>query len=180
LRFYVLKIILLLDRKRIANDKVDVALNLIGKPFGLEQRIKGKTIEDKFNTRQSHAKPIVKELHHWLIKHKDKIPPKSKLGEAISYSLNQFDKFQRYLEDGRLSIDNNRAERERAIKPFVIGQKKWLFSNTSRGANASAILYSFVETAKVNGLVVYDYISKFLQHIAEQKNNLERLLSWNI
>lgn len=158
--------------------KVDVVLNLIGKLYGLEQRIKDKSIEDKFNIRQSHAKPIVKELHQWLIKHKDKIPPKSKLGEAISYSLNQFDKFQRYLEDGRLSIDNNRAER--AIKPFVIGRKAWLFSNTCNGAHASAVLYSLVETAKANGLVVHDYISKCLQHIAEKPNNLEPLLPWNI
>jgi transposase len=158
--------------------KVDVALNLIGKLYGVEQRIKEKPIEDKFNIRQSHAKPIVKELHHWLIMHKDKIPPKSKLGEAISYSLNQFDKFQRYLEDGRLSIDNNRAER--AIKPFVIGRKAWLFSNTCNGAHASAVLYSLVETAKANDLVVHDYISTCLQHIAEQPNNLERLLPWNI
>lgn len=158
--------------------KVDVALNLIGQLYGLEERIKEKPIEEKFNIRQSHAKPIVKELHHWLIKHKDKIPPKSKLGEAISYSLNQFDKFQRYLEDGRLSIDNNRAER--AIKPFVIGRKAWLFSNTCNGAHASAILYSLVETAKANGLVVHDYISKCLQHIVEQPTNLEPLLPWNI
>ena len=158
--------------------KVDVALNLIGQLYGLEERIKEKSREDKFNIRQSHAKPIVKELHYWLIKHKDKIPPKSKLGEAISYSLNQFDKFQRYLEDGRLSIDNNRAER--AIKPFVIGRKAWLFSNTCNGAHASAILYSLVETAKANGLVVHDYISKCLQHIAEQPTNLEPLLPWNI
>ena len=170
------------DAKKIqakkTTGKVDVALNLIGKLYGIEQRIKGKSVEDKFNIRQSHAKPIVKELHSWLIKHKDKIPPKSKLGEAISYSLNQFDKFQRYLEDGRLSIDNNRAER--AIKPFVIGRKAWLFSNTCNGAHASAILYSLVETAKANGLVVHDYISKCLQHIAEQPNNLEPLLPWNI
>lgn len=158
--------------------KVDVALNLIGKLYGIEQRIKEKPIEEKYSIRQSHAKPIVKELHHWLIKHKDKIPPKSKLGEAISYSLNQFDKFQRYLEDGRLSIDNNRAER--AIKPFVIGRKAWLFSNTCHGAHASAVLYSIVETAKANGLVVHDYISRCLQHIAEQPNNLEPLLPWNI
>ena len=158
--------------------KVDVALNLIGQLYGLEERIKEKSSEDKFNIRQSHAKPIVKELHHWLIKHKDKIPPKSKLGEAISYSLNQFDKFQRYLEDGRLSIDNNRAER--AIKPFVIGRKAWLFSNTCNGAHASAILYSLVETAKGNGLVVHDYISKCLHHIAEQPTNLEPLLPWNV
>ncbi len=170
------------DAKKIqakkSTGKVDVVLNLIGKLYGIEQRIKEKPTEEKFNIRQSHAKPIVKELHHWLIKHKDKIPPKSKLGEAISYNLNQFDKFQCYLEDGRLSIDNNRAER--AIKPFVIGRKAWLFSNTCNGAHASAILYSLVETAKTNGLVVHDYISKCLQHIAEQPNNLDPLLPWNI
>ena len=88
------------------------------------------------------------------------IPPKSKLGEAISYSLNQFEKFQRYLDDGRLSIDNNRAER--AIKPFVIGRKAWLFSYTNRGANASAILYSLIETAKANNLIVHDYLATCL------------------
>ena len=158
--------------------KVDVALNLIGKLYGIEQQLKEKSIIDKFNIRQSHAKPIVNALHDWLTEHKGKVPPKSKLGEAISYSINQFDKFQRYLEDGRLSIDNNRAER--AIKPFVIGRKAWLFSNTCNGADASAILYSLVETAKANGLVVHDYISRCLQHIAEQPNNLEPLLPWNI
>ncbi|MFT7683387.1 MAG: transposase [Moritella dasanensis] len=126
--------------------KVDVALNLIGKLYGIEKRIKGKSVEDKFTIRQLQAKPIVKTLYDWLIEHKEKIPPKSKLGEAISYSLNQFKKFQRYLEDGRLSIDNNRAER--AVKPFVIGRKAWLFSYTNTGTNASAILYSLVETAK--------------------------------
>ena len=87
----------LVDAKKIQaksrTGKVDVALNLIGKLYGLEQWIKEKSIEDKLNTRQSHAKPIVKALHHWLMKHKDKIPPKSKLGEGIIYNLNQFDKF---------------------------------------------------------------------------------------
>lgn len=117
-------------------------------------------------------------MHDWLSDHEDKIPPKSKLGEAITYGLNQFEKFQRYLEDGRLSINNNRAER--AIKPFVIGRKAWLFSNTCNGARASAILYSIVETAKANGLVVRDYISTCLQHIAEQPSDLAPLLPWNI
>lgn len=158
--------------------KADVVLNLIGKLYGIEQRIKEKSIEDKFNIRQSHAKPIVQELHQWLTDHKDKIPPKSKLGEAITYGLNQFEKFERYLEDGRLNIDNNRAER--AIKPFVIGRKAWMFSNTCNGAHASAILYSLVETAKANGLVVHDYISTCLQHVAEQPENIEPLLPWNV
>jgi len=170
------------DAKKIQaksrTSKADVVLNLIGKLYGIEQLIKEKSIEDKFKIRQSHAKPIVQKLHKWLTDHKDKIPPKNKLGEAITYGINQFEKFQRYLEDGRLSIDNNRAER--AIKPFVIGRKAWLFSNTCNGAHASAILYSIVETAKANGLVVHDYLSTCLQHIAEQPNNLEPLLPWNI
>ena len=106
------------------------------------------------------------------------MPPKIPLGKAISYGINQFEKFRRYLEDGRLSIDNNRAER--AIKPFVIGRKNWLFSNTSKGAHASAILYSLVETAKANDIMVHDYISTCLQHLAEQPDNLEPLLPWNI
>jgi transposase len=158
--------------------KVDVVLNLIGKLYGIEARIKGETVEEKFAMRQSQSKPIVITLYNWLIEHKEKIPPKSKLGEAISYSLNQFEKFQRYLEDGRLSIDNNRAER--AVKPFVIGRKAWLFSYTNTGANASAILYSLVETAKANDLIVHDYIATCLQQIAENPNDIDALLPWNI
>lgn len=158
--------------------KADVVLNLIGKLYGIEKQLKDKSVDERFTIRQSQSKPIVQELHLWLVNHKDKIPPKTKLGEAITYSLNQFEKFQRYLEDGRLSIDNNRAER--AIKSFVIGRKAWLFSNTGNGAQASAILYSLVETAKANGLVVHDYISHCLQHIAEQQNDLESLLPWNV
>ncbi len=158
--------------------KADVALNLIGKLYGIEQAIKDKPATEKYTVRQRKAKPIVDELYQWLLKHKDKIPPKMALGKAINYAINQFEKFRRYLDDGRLSIDNNRAER--AIKPFVIGRKNWLFSHTSKGAHASAILYSLVETAKANDLVVHDYISTCLQHLAEQPNNLESLLPWNI
>nr|WP_283242270.1 IS66 family transposase [Pseudoalteromonas sp. NEC-BIFX-2020_002] len=158
--------------------KADVALNLIRKLYGIEQAIKGKSVSEKFTVRQQKAKPIVDELYQWLLKHKDKIPPQMALGKAITYAINQFEKFRRYLDDGRLSIDNNRAER--AIKPFVIGRKNWLFSNTCNGAHASAILYSLVETAKANDLVVHDYISTCLQHLAEQPENLEPQLPWNI
>ncbi|MDE9434365.1 IS66 family transposase, partial [Xenorhabdus bovienii] len=83
--------------------------------------------------------PIWDKLSAWLVKTQSQVIPKSKLGEAVTYLSNQWAKLIRYREDGRLSIDNNRAER--AIKPFVIGRKAWLFSHTSRGAQASAILY---------------------------------------
>lgn len=158
--------------------KVDVALNFIGKLYGIEQAIKEKTDDEKYQIRQQKAKPIVDEFYQWLVEHKDLFPPKRPLGKAINYALNQYDKFRRYLDDGRLKIDNNRGER--AIKPFVIGRKAWLFSNTPNGATASAILYSIVETAKANALVVHDYISKCLQHAASGDKDFTPLLPWDL
>lgn len=100
--------------------------------------------------------------------------------KAIAYSLNQWPKLVRYLDDGRLNIDNNRAER--AIKPFVIGRKNWLFSNTVKGANASAILYSVIETAKANGLIPFDYLTKIFNELPklDDEAELDHLLPWNI
>ena len=91
------------------------------------------------------------------------VPPKSAIGKAIAYSLRQWLKLERYPEDGLLSIDNNRAER--AVKPFVIGRKNWMFSNTANGAKASTILYSLIETAKANGLIPFDYLKILLDEI---------------
>jgi len=83
--------------------------------------------------------------------------PKSALGQAISYCLNQWDKLTTFLQDGRLEISNNRCER--AIGPFVIGRRRnWLFSNTPRGAHSSAVIYSIVQTAKENGLNPFAYL----------------------
>ena len=82
----------------------------------------------------------------------------------------------RYVDDGNLAIDNNRAER--AIKPFVIGRKNWLFSNATSGANASAILYSITETVTANGLSPFYYILHCLDHLAVSPNDVEPLLPW--
>jgi hypothetical protein len=116
----------------------------------------------------------------WLDKSIHQVPPKSTLGKAIAYSLNQWPKLVRYLDDGRLNIDNNRAER--AIKPFVIGRKNWLFSNTVKGANASAVLYSFIETAKANGLIPFDYLTKIFNELPKLDDDAElnHLLPWNV
>jgi len=109
--------------------------------------------------------------------------PKLPIGVAVHYALSQRKYFERYLQDGRLEISNNRAER--SIKPFVIGRKNWLFNNTPKGAKASAVMYSLIETAKENGLNPYDY----LVHIFKTAPNLvidvdssaaERLLPWSL
>ena len=158
--------------------KANWALNHIQKLYRVESKIKDKTAAEKWVIRQKESAPLIEQYRVWLEKSLLNTLPKSKLGEALSYSLNQWDKLIRYLDDGHLSIDNNRAER--AIKPFVIGRKNWLFSQTANGANASVMLYSIVETAKANGLIPYDYISNCLAQICKSDCQIDDLLPWNI
>jgi len=100
--------------------------------------------------------------------------PKSAFGSAVDYCLNQWEKLNAYLLDGRLEVDNNRAER--AIKPFVIGRKNWLFSNRPCGAKASAMIYSIVETAKENGINPYIYLTFLLEQLPNIKSKIKMLL----
>jgi hypothetical protein len=104
---------------------------------------------------------------------------KTPTGKAIQYCLNQWDKLIAFLLDGRLELSNNRAER--AIKPFVIGRKNWLFANTPRGATASAIVYSIVETAKENGINPLTYLTYLFEQLPNIKwtdDNLDKLMPW--
>ena len=158
--------------------KADWALNHIQKLYRIEHQIKEKTVAERYQIRQDKSVPLLTQLEAWLIKSEQQVLPKTKLGEAITYCLNQWDKLQRYTLDGRLNIDNNRAER--AIKPFVIGRKAWLFSQTANGANASAVLYSIVETAKANGLIPFDYLMHLLAQLSEPEPDIEQLLPWNV
>jgi len=157
--------------------KADWAVNHIRKLYRIESELKGKGALEKYEARQQQSLPLLKQLKDWLDKSALQVPPQSAIGKAIAYSLRQWPKLVRYAEDGRLSIDNNRAER--AIKPFVIGRKNWLFANTQNGAHASAILYSLVETAKANGLVPFDYIQHLLEELPKQPKDIDPLLPWN-
>ena len=107
--------------------------------------------------------------------------PKSALGKAIKYCRKQWHKLIVFLEDGRLEIDNNRSER--SIKPFVIGRKNFLFSNTPKGAKSSAIIYSIVETAKENGLIPFEYLKYLFEQLPNidttNKDDLDQLLPWS-
>ena len=157
--------------------KADVALGMIQKLYRIEAEIKHKTIKEKQQIRQEKSAPLLDQYRTWLDKSAGQVPPKSTLGNAISYNLRQWPKLVRYIESGQLAIDNNRAER--AIKPFVIGRKNWLFSNTENGANASAILYSLVETAKANGLIPFDYLRYLLEELPKEPEDIDYLLPWN-
>lgn len=124
------------------------------KLFSIERSLVDLPPEKRLTKRRELAKPIVDDFLHWL---KQQKIGKTLFGNAVHYTLSQWKYLERYLLDGRLEISNNRAER--SIKPFVIGRKNWLFANTPKGAKASAILYSIIETAKENDLDPYRYLS---------------------
>jgi len=156
--------------------KADMALSMIQKLYGIERGLKDKSAQEKYQVRQEKAKPLLDKFYQWLAK--ANVVTKSALGKAISYCQNQWHKLVHYIDDGNLTIDNNRAER--AIKPFVIGRKNWLFSNTANGAKASAMLYSIIETAKANGLTPFNYIAHCLEQFSRECVDVEKLLPWNV
>ena len=126
------------------------------KLFSIEKDIQGLPFEEKRKQRQGRAKPVLDALFSWAEEKQKVTPPKSALGKALHYLKEQRPYLLRYLEDGRLEMSNNRAER--SIKPFVMGRKNWLFANTPAGAQASAVIYSLIETAKETGLDPYKYL----------------------
>lgn len=126
------------------------------KLFSIEKDIQGLPFEEKRKQRQNRTKPVLDALFSWAQEKQKVTPPKSALGKALHYLLEQWPYLVRYLEDGRLEVSNNRAER--SIKPFVMGRKNWLFANTPAGAQASAVIYSLIESAKETGLDPYKYL----------------------
>ncbi|WP_283129815.1 IS66 family transposase [Enterovibrio norvegicus] len=155
--------------------KADIVLAKIQKLYALESRLKSVSAKTRYTERQAHAKPMLDDLYAWLTS--QKVIESSALGKAIKYTLGQWPKLVRYVDDGHLSIDNNRAER--AIKSLVIGRKNWLFASTPQGADASALLYSIIETAKANGLILYDYMVHCMKELAKPEPDIDPLLPWN-
>ena len=140
------------------NSVAGQAMTRIGELFGLEREARLQNLPPQALKlwRQAHAQAKLADFKVWLEHQAGVVPPKSLLGKAIAYSLNQWSRLERYAHSGILKIDNNLAEN--AIRPFVIGRKNWLFSGTPDGAHASAVIYSLVETAKANGLEPYWYL----------------------
>jgi len=136
----------------------DEAVLLIKKLYAVERDARENDLNDDQRTalREEKSRPILNEFKAWLDKNALITVPKSALGKAISYTLDQWPHLIRYMDQGYITPDNNRAEN--AIRPFVIGRKNWLFSDTPQGAQASATLYSLIETAKANALEPYHYL----------------------
>ena len=142
-------------------------LAFCNKLYAIEHDLKDLSPEERKARRLERSVPILQEFKTWLSAKSITVAPRVKTGEAIRYCNNQWSKLNNFLLDGRLEIDNNRAER--SIKSFVMGRKAWLFANTPEGATASATIYSIVETAKENGLNPF----KYLTYLFEQLPNID-------
>jgi transposase len=159
----------------------DMAVNYIKGLYRIEQEGKKSSLTPGqiHALRQEQSKPILDDFKEWLDK-KAQVTPKGLLGKAVFYTLNQWNRLIGYLDDGRLDIDNNLTEN--AIRPFVLGRKNWLFSGTPKGAEASALLFSLIETAKANKLDPYAYLRRIFEKLpaASSLEDYEALLPWNL
>ena len=160
--------------------RADEAIAMIGRLYGIEREFADATDEARFEARQSRSKAVLAELRDWLDTMLPLVPPKTPLGRALGYLYRYWSRLVRYVERGDLPIDNNRVEN--AIRPFVVGRKNWLFSDTPAGAHASAVVYSLIETAKANGREPYAWLRHVLQRLpyAKTADDYEALLPWNL
>lgn len=136
------------------------AVAYLDRLFHLEKGFASLPPEERHEKRQRLSRPVLVEFYDWVLGLS--ALPNTLIGKAVYYAKSQRKYLERYLLDGRLEISNNRAER--SIKPFVVGRKNWLFSNTPNGARASAIYYSLMVTAKENGLNPFEYLSWIFTH----------------
>ncbi|BCG62674.1 MAG: transposase, IS66 family [Methyloprofundus sp.] len=160
--------------------KAGKVLSLINKLYVIERGIKTLSVNEKYLQRQQKSIPVLNQLKAYLEDNRHKVPKDSLTGKAMTYLSNQWDKLNVYCSNGELNISNILAEN--AIRPFVIGRKAWLFSDTPAGAHASAVHYSLIETAKANGLEPYEYLKQVLTALphADTVDKVEALLPWNI
>ncbi|MGH8468781.1 MAG: IS66 family transposase [Gammaproteobacteria bacterium] len=168
------------QRDPIRMGNAQQGLHYIQALYQIERELKTATPEQRNRVRQEKAKPLLATIRTWLDTVLPAVPPESLTGKALYYLHHQWPKLIRYLEDGRLSIDNNAVEN--AIRPFVMGRKAWLFCDTVHGAKSSANLYGLIETSKACGHEPYYYLRHLFTELPKAKSlaDIETLLPFNL
>ena len=155
------------------------ALERIGALYQIEDYIRGCSPEVRRASRQKYAVPLLNVLHAWMVETVSQVDNKSNLAIAFNYSLNRWEALCRYTQDGRLEIDNTIAER--SIRGMGIGRRNFLFFGSDSGGERAAIIYSLVETCKLNNIDPQRYLQYVLERIADHPvNRIDELLPWNV
>ena len=141
-------------------------LLIIAKLYDIEREIKGKNFTERKEVRQKRSKPILELIHQRL--QKIHAPPQSVLGKAVQYALNQWPYLSRYIDYGEVEISNCWVENQ--IRPFAVGRRNWLFVGNEQSANKSALLYSLIQTCKLNNIDS----RKYLKYVLNQAHKMRR------
>lgn len=176
-----------LKDEALKSSRAVIGFNFCEELYKIEKELREKYEGDenyynkRYEVRLKKSAPIIEEFIKYVDTELKNALPRSPLGQALEYSQKLLPSFRTFLTDGSLEIDNNGAER--AIKPFVIGRKNWLMCNTSKGAKSSATIYSVVETAKANGLVVEKYLVYLMNILSnleiKDKDTLLKYMPWS-
>lgn len=170
---------LFLGSKRDPDGVAAQALRRIRALYEIEQEIRGQPPDVRRAQRQARAGPLLQAMRAWLEALLPRVSAKSDIAQAIGYSLGRWAALTRYVDDGRLEIDNNAAER--ALRGVSLGRKNYLFMGSHAGGERAAAFYSLIETAKLNGLDPQAYLRAVFERIAEHPiNRIDELLPWNI
>ncbi len=150
--------------------------------FKIEKEIKELSATDKLKERRKKSAPIIEKFYEWVNLTMQKYITNKKLKEALVYVTNQRKSLEKFLEDGAIPLTNSRAER--TIRPFAVHRKNWLFADSVEGAKANAIIYSIIETAKVNKLNINKYIRYLLEELPQlegeqTEESIEKYLPWS-
>ena len=154
------------------------AVTKIDAIFAHERAINGQSTERRLASRQEHVVPLVEDLQAWMRAERAKLSRHNDVAKAMDYMLKRWDAFTRFLHDGRICLSNNAAER--ALRGIALGRKSWLFAGSHRGGERAAIMYTLIQTAKLNNVDPQAWLADVLNRIADHSNlRLENLLPWN-
>lgn len=155
------------------------ALRRIGTLYEIEAAISGQSVERRLAARQEQAAPLLADLREWLVAQRRRLSSKNVLAKAIQYALTRWEALERYAGDGRIGIDNNPAER--SLRGIAVTRKNFLFLGSEAGGERAAILYTVLESAKLNGLDPEAYLADVIDRMAKGHpiNRLNELLPWN-
>lgn len=181
-RYFLESVPLDANKKPITSSDGYTGVKYIDELFKVEREIENVSVNEKIKVRKEKSEPVLKKFYEWVYLMNQKYITNQKLKNAITYATNQKENLIQFLDDGRIPLTNSKAER--AIRPFAVHRKNWLFADSVDGAKANAVIYSLIESAKVNKLNINKYI-RYLLDILPQldgektEDEIEKYLPWS-